>query len=154
MRCVHVAPRCHSYAQQQNFFASIQQTIPVGKIVSSIRRNLIFQNYANVDRELPMVGPPRHVWNVLRETDGERFVPQKKVALFLKNSSAEKVKTELMRSIWRLRIFFMRSDILSQQSCLRFEKIIPLAERKIIWARYVMDQRRSILGLQKVFRSL
>lgn len=54
-----------------------------------------------------MVGPRQHVWKVLRETDGERFVAQKKIALFLKNSRAEKVKTELMRSIWRLRILFM-----------------------------------------------
>jgi hypothetical protein len=47
------------------------------------------------------------MWKVLRETDGERFVPQKKVALFLKNSRAAKMKAELMRSIQRLRIFFM-----------------------------------------------
>jgi hypothetical protein len=54
-----------------------------------------------------MVGPQQCVWKVLRETDGERFVPPKKVAIFLENSLATKMKTELMISISRLRIFFM-----------------------------------------------
>ena len=37
-----------------------------------------------------MVGPEQGVWKVLRETDGERFVTLKKVALFLKNSWGRK----------------------------------------------------------------
>jgi hypothetical protein len=37
-----------------------------------------------------MVGPRQRVWKVLRETDGERFVAPKKVALFLENSCGHK----------------------------------------------------------------
>ena len=54
-----------------------------------------------------MVGPRLRVWKVLRETDGERFVLWKKAAVFKENSQAVKMKTPCMRSVSRLRIFFM-----------------------------------------------
>jgi hypothetical protein len=42
-----------------------------------------------------MVGPQQRVWKVLRETDGERFVLQKKVALFQENSCGDKIENRV-----------------------------------------------------------
>jgi hypothetical protein len=39
-----------------------------------------------------MVGPATRVWKVLRETDGERFVTRKKIAVFQENLWAAKKK--------------------------------------------------------------
>jgi hypothetical protein len=71
-----------------------------------------------------MVGPSLRMWKVLRETDGERFMAKNKVRDFLRDLRPHKNKFRVQQFNWTLRMFFMRSDILSQQSCLQIKKTL------------------------------
>jgi len=70
-----------------------------------------------------MVGPGGVDSNVLRATEGERFVVKSKGGDFFGEFLVLTVTTVDRKSNFsRLRIFFMRSYILSRKSCLRFRK--------------------------------
>jgi hypothetical protein len=71
-----------------------------------------------------MVGPSGSVWKVLRETEGERFVVKNKVRNFLGDLPQPKNKFRAPQFICSLRMFFMRSDILSQQRRLQIKKLL------------------------------
>jgi hypothetical protein len=79
---------------------------------------------------LLMVGPRECKWKVLGETDGERFVTPQKAAVFGDFLRTALIKIAVTKSIRRLRILFMRSDILSEQSCLHFQKADSPSQRK------------------------
>jgi hypothetical protein len=53
-----------------------------------------FSTHSIPAEELRMVGPHARVWKVLRETDGERFVREEKVAVFKDNSQTAKMKIQ------------------------------------------------------------
>jgi hypothetical protein len=46
-----------------------------------------------------MVGPARREWKILRETDGEQFVPLKKAGSFQGEFANEKNEIDAQRSI-------------------------------------------------------
>jgi hypothetical protein len=71
-----------------------------------------------------MVGPSGNVWKVLRETEGERFVAKNKVRNSLEICRSLKMNFALTQFICSLRMFFMRSDILSQQRRLQIKKLL------------------------------
>jgi len=62
------------------------------------------------------------VWKVLRETEGERFMTENKVRLFQAELQELKNTLYAVHFIFSLRMFFMRSDIFSQQRRLQIEK--------------------------------
>jgi hypothetical protein len=66
-----------------------------------------------------VVGPSPPLWKVLRETEGEQFVSREKVFVFNENLQAQKNQLRRIELFDILRICFMRSGILSQQSCLQ-----------------------------------
>jgi len=105
-------------------------------------------------KELLMVGPRDRVWKVLRATDGERFVSQNKFTIFRENFDARKNNFFRLSINSLFRVFFMRSSILSQESCLHFQTRITVRDRKTFSVNATMDHLWSRKQLQKVFGSL
>jgi hypothetical protein len=83
--------------------------------------NARFENFTHrfAHMALLVVGPSTPLWKVLRETEGEQFVPHGKVFVFNENLHAQKNQSRRIDLFGVLRMCFMRSGILSQESCLQ-----------------------------------